>query len=51
MESGSSRCMGTDGLDSEQIYFYEKSKAIELYVSNHNDLLHLLPIVRLVYDA
>jgi len=51
VESGSSRCMGTDGLDSEQIYFYKKSKTTKLDVNSHNDLLHLLPIVRLVYDA
>ena len=43
--------MGTDGVDSEQIYFNKKSKAIELDVSSHNDLLHLLPIDWLVYDA
>lgn len=43
--------MGTDGLDSEQIYFYNKSKTMELDVNSHNDLLHLLPIDWLVYDV
>ena len=51
MESGSSRCMGTDGLDSEQICFYKESKTIKLDVNSHNDLLHLLPKNWLVYDA
>lgn len=51
MESGSDRCMGTDGLDSEQIYFYKKSKTIKLDVNSHKGLLHLLPMSWPVYDT
>lgn len=43
--------MGTDGFDSEKLYFYKESKTIKLDVNSHNKLLHLLPIDWLVYNA